>query len=89
MGGLWGGLWQAPTVEREDRAPTAREVARALGVRGVERVGSFERVLSHRLVAFDVYRGTGGGDGVWKTRAQIGRLGMASAQRVVFGMAGG
>lgn len=79
--GLWAGLWQAPTIERADRAPTPEEVEAALGIGALERVERFERVLTHRLVAFDVYRGRGGADGAFKTRAQIERLGLASPQR--------
>jgi len=80
--GLWSGTWQAPTVERVDRRPRPEEVADALGLRRIEFVGSFERVLTHRLVGFDVYRGSGP-TGTFKTRAQIARLALATPQRRV------
>lgn len=82
-GGLWAGLWQAPTLERTDRAPSEAEVRKALGVRSLERVASFERVLTHRVVTFDVYRGRGGTGGAFKTRQQVERLGLATPQRRV------
>lgn len=81
--GLWAGLWQAPTVERTDRAPTIDEVAGELGVSSLERIERFERVLTHRRVTFDVYRGEGAIEGSFKTRRQIERLGLATPQRRV------
>jgi hypothetical protein len=66
----------------------ATEIAGRVGLSRVRRVGSLERVLTHRVVRFDVYRGVGEVEGVFKTRRAIGRLGMSSAQREVLEMAG-
>jgi A/G-specific adenine glycosylase len=66
-GVMWAGMWQAPTVEREDRAPTAREVARhVLGSNAgpadlparLRRVLSIRHGTTHRDVRIDVW--------VWK-----------------------
>ncbi|MFG0258737.1 MAG: A/G-specific adenine glycosylase [Phycisphaerales bacterium JB041] len=59
--GLWAGLHEAPTVERNDRHPTPAEIRRSLGLptgRGtLARVASFQVHTSHRDCAFEVFRG--------------------------------
>lgn len=88
--GLWAGMWQAPTLERDDRAPTARELGRWLGAGTPLRHGAFEHATTHRLVAFEVWtidalapadrrrlaRGRR-----WATRSDLDALPLASAQR--------
>lgn len=85
--GLWGGLWQAPTLERTDREPTLPEVAQWLGLapEKLTRAGEFKHGTTHRDVVFVVYK-TGAmvrGRGAWKTRRAIGGLGVSNAQKRV------
>jgi A/G-specific adenine glycosylase len=87
--GMWAGLWQAPTIERADRAPEADEIAQALGTRAADlnAVESFEHVTTHRLVRFEVWERRGEGRGRlpagcrWLSRAGISRLGLSNPQR--------
>lgn len=68
-GGMWGGLFQAPTLERPDRPPTAPQVRAWLrqlfsaatlpdapALRPLTRVDSFTHQTTHREVHFDVWR---------------------------------
>ena len=88
--GMWAGMWQAPTIERADRPPTATEVGRAVGVttKTLERTGTFEFLATHRRMVFDVYW-VGVAEeyvprrGEFRGRAAIARLGMSSPQRRV------
>lgn len=62
-GGMWGGLWQAPTVERRDAETprAAKEVLAELGLvgvrSGVRPVEEFVHQTTHREVRFVVYEG--------------------------------
>lgn len=65
-GGMWGGLWQAPTLERRD-AETPRpaaEVLAALGLAGLRSearpVEEFVHQTTHREVRFVVYEAAAG-----------------------------
>ncbi len=49
--GLWAGLWQPPTIERDDRAPTESEIESWAGFR-VEEAGRTSFVTTHRGVEF-------------------------------------
>lgn len=86
-GGLWAGLHEAPTVERHDRAPTAAEIRRALGLgrRGLRRVCSFPFHTTHRQCTFDVYAAPAPGSppGSWAflPPERIAGLGLSSPQR--------
>lgn len=94
--GLWGGLWQVPTLERSGRAPTAGELREALGVSSLRETERFERVLTHRRVHVRVYRAeagssdtTMGGRGRFVSKRQASSLGLSSLQRrVLFGETG-
>jgi len=82
-GGMWGGLWQAPTLEGRRRA-TRREVQEWVGVRDLVRVGRFSHGTTHRHAQFDVWRGSGGlarAGGVWKSRDELPGLALSNAQR--------
>lgn len=88
--GMWAGMWQAPTIERGDRPPTATEAGRAVGVaaKNLERSETFEFLATHRRMAFEVYRvsvadGHVPKRGEFRGRAAIARLGMSSPQRRV------
>lgn len=91
--GMWGGLWEAPTLETE-RALTRARVARWLGIgaEGLLRVEAFDHATTHRLVRFSVWRVEASGAGAraiasrfegskWRTRGEIGGLGLSSPQR--------
>jgi A/G-specific adenine glycosylase len=55
--GMWAGLWQAPTLERTDRAPRPAELAQAIGApaKKLSHRNSFEFLATHRRMLFDVY----------------------------------
>ncbi len=59
-GGMWAGMLQLPTLERDDRPPTGEELAAALGLgTGTdwpEPVGAFTHTTTHRIVEFTLYR---------------------------------
>jgi len=83
-GGIWAGLWQPPTLETRHRAPRLATVQAWAGG-PVERVGAFERLLTHRRVRFRVWRGVSapaeGDRAAYRTRRQIGRLALSSPHR--------
>ncbi len=86
--GMWAGMWQGPTVERTDRAPTMAELGRAVGMpRGRLRAGEgFEFLATHRRVVFAAYlarveRGHSPMRGEFRTREEIARLGLSNPQR--------
>ncbi len=88
--GMWAGMWQGVTVERSDRAPTAAELGRAVGIaaRMLKRTESFEFLATHRRVMFVVFRarvakGFVPRRGEFRTRAAIARLGLSNPQRRV------
>lgn len=85
--GLWGGLYEAPTVERADRAPTAAEIRRELSLprARLRPVDSFEFQTTHRRCNFVVFRAatpahTPRG---WKflESSRVAGLGLSSPQR--------
>ncbi len=81
--GLWARMWQVPTIERDDRAPTAEEIGE-----GAELIESFVHQTTHRIVRFDVYRcdGLAAKGRSYKTRTQIDRLGVSNAQMKVLSL---
>lgn len=95
-GGLWGGLWQAPTLESADAPPPPRELARHAGARALRRVEAFTFKTTHRDVLFVVYRGRpvddppADGPGParrWVSPDGLDGLGLSSAQRGLIGRA--
>lgn len=78
--GLWARMWQVPTIEREDRAPTTEEIGDT-----AELIDSFVHQTTHRIVRFDVYRfdEISTRDRSFKSRSQIDRLGISNAQMKV------
>lgn len=82
--GLWGNMWQVPTLERE-KAPME---AGDLGT-DAELIGSFIHQTTHRIVRFDVYHCPDweAGDGQsFMTLDQIGALGVSNAQRRILAL---
>lgn len=82
--GLWGNMWQVPTIEREDRASEVDEIGE-----GAELVESFVHQTTHRIVRFDVYRC----DGIEVRDGQsflelerIESLGISNAQRRILAL---
>ena len=55
--GMWARLWQTPTLERDDRAPGADELADVLKLPSsrLRTVESFEFLATHRRMLFDVW----------------------------------
>lgn len=90
-GGMWAGMWEAPTLE-SPRAWTRAGVARRLGIGtdGLVRVDAFDHATTHRLVKFSVWRVDASEaraiasrfeGATWRTRREIEGLGLSSAQR--------
>jgi A/G-specific adenine glycosylase len=89
--GLWGGLWEPPTVEL-DAPPTptrARTIARTitgLALEDLEPVTTLEHVLTHRRMRFHTFRARGRGKPTlgsydaarWTPLADTTELGLAS-----------
>ena len=95
-GGLWADMWQAPTLERDDRSPTRSELAeyalgRAADAGLLTRAGGFDHQTTHRRVRFVVYtaRGVPASDGrMLKSRRALSSVPISNAQRKVLGLAG-
>ncbi len=83
--GMWACLFEAPTLERDDRPARATELARELGLTSKpHRIVTFKHQTTHRNVEFSVWHGKSGkpmpGD-VWRSPRQIARLGLSNPQR--------
>lgn len=89
--GMWGGLWQI--FSRESQAPglCAAELCAWADVRGVEPVGTLDRMTTHRAVRFEVFRAVGGrvkarrlGAGErWLDPAEAGEVAFSVPQRLI------
>ncbi|MCR9075340.1 MAG: A/G-specific adenine glycosylase [bacterium] len=53
--GMWAGMYQLPTLERDDRAHKTDDL-KAAGIAGAEHIDSFTHITTHRIVEFAVYR---------------------------------
>lgn len=53
--GMWAGMHQLPTLERDDRAHEPHELARS-GTNRPEHIESFTHITTHRIVEFAIYR---------------------------------
>jgi A/G-specific adenine glycosylase len=92
LGGMWAGLWQAPTFEHGDLGKP-RRLATLLKLRGVRlggASGEFEHITTHRRVIFRVrFARTTNPAGLlsaeserrWVTRAELAELALSSPQR--------
>lgn len=79
-GGLWGGLWQAPTDDSGSRT----SLAARLGVTRSFPAGEFVFLTTHRRVTFEVHTATAAGDGGrWVTPSEASELVAGRAQRLV------
>lgn len=92
--GMWAGLWQAPTIERDGKKFTAAEVrARFVGDADIaepnkyplSRVDAFLHQTTHREVHFEVWEWSSSAFPhqlwTWIAHDKIGTLGMSSAQQ--------
>lgn len=91
--GLWAGLWQAPTLESDDRHAEAGELGKSLGAVEPTPIGEFVHQTTHREVRFRVWaadsvsvsataRATASANArVWTSAAELDGLGISSAQR--------
>lgn len=55
--GMWGGLWQAPTLETDDRPPSPRRLRAFIGAPSgvrLKRIEAFTHLTTHRAVEFTV-----------------------------------
>ncbi len=77
--GMWAGLTQVPTLERDDRAPTPSELGAAVGLPATSILGTglfgepalaFVHQTTHREVRFEVWRANVGG----RTRPRRGEF---------------
>lgn len=83
--GLWGSMWQVPTVEADHSLET-EVVARSIdSVTDLHEVASFEHVLTHRVVVFHVYQGRCTNDArfIWGKGGDSEDFPLANAQRKV------
>lgn len=83
--GLWAGMWQAVTIERDDRAATRAEVVKSLRLKELALAERFDHMTSHRRVRFEVWSGRLSGvrpaRGEWVQERGTGALAMSNAQR--------
>lgn len=95
-GGLWGGLWQPPCVEREAAAPLPlAKTLETLGLDGTVEVtpgtNRFEFATTHRAVSVRVWKATArhadrvrravSSEAAWYPGDSLCRIGLGSAQR--------
>lgn len=53
--GMWAGMYQLPTLERDDRIHEPDELAQT-GIDDPEHIESFTHITTHRIVEFAIYR---------------------------------
>lgn len=53
--GMWAGMYQLPTLERDDRGSEPDELAQT-GIGDPEHIESFTHITTHRIVEFAIYR---------------------------------
>jgi A/G-specific adenine glycosylase len=61
--GMWAGMWQAPTIERDDRPATAAEVGELMTAACDQaqiprKIAEFVHQTTHRMLRFTVWRAT-------------------------------
>jgi A/G-specific adenine glycosylase len=83
--GLWAGMWQVPTIDSSVKL-SVEEVSKQLRLRTkLLQIGTFEHVLSHRIVSFTVFTCKTRRDArfTWLKNDDLKELPLASAQRKV------
>ena len=91
--GMWAGMFQTPTIEREDRSWRVEDVATHLGVGddALEELGSFTHITTHRIVEFGVYRlktHKPEDSQSYRTIADLDQVALSNAQWKVLGVIG-
>lgn len=88
--GMWAGLWQAPTIESLEAAPTAGQLGAEVGIDPgrLRPDAAFEHQTTHRRVLFRVWRAEVGADfaaerGLWMKPDHVAGLPLSNAQRRV------
>jgi A/G-specific adenine glycosylase len=83
--GLWGAMWQVPTVESDTRLSRAEvETKLPVAVRDLARLETFEHATTHRRISFHVFAAKGlGRSGTWRRPEETQDLPMSNAQRRV------
>ncbi len=84
--GLWAGLWQAPTLERDDRHARPAELRGALTLASVRRRHEFVHQTTHRIVRFRVWSGSPRAGarrerGEWRSPRAVAGLALSTPQR--------
>jgi len=83
--GLWAGMWQVPTFESTKKVKKI-QVAKELQINGeLSYSGTFEHTLTHRIIAFSVFRCEVGEVDryTWYESQALERIPLATAQRKV------
>ena len=83
--GLWAGMWQVPTFESTKKVKKI-QVAKELQINGeLSYTGTFEHTLTHRIIAFSVFRCEVGEVDryTWHESEALERIPLATAQRKV------
>lgn len=92
--GMWASMYQAPTIERDDRAHTPWEVADHSGIEPdtLEELGSFTHITTHRIVEFVVYKADQGesksSNQSYRTIDSLDQIAISNAQRKVLALGG-
>lgn len=95
--GMWANMFQAPTIERDDREHDAEEITTHLGVGAdcIEPAGSFTHITTHRIVEFRVYRVKTDKSNLkpsknqaYRTIDSLDQVALSNAQRKAFAIAG-
>lgn len=89
--GLWAGLWQVPTLERDDKAATKTALRHHVNADAIDRISAFKFETTHRTVQFAVYQAKGvrARDGrEWLSKRALAKRGISNAMRRVLTEAG-
>lgn len=94
-GGMWAGMWQAPTLESPEAMPARAELARAVGLKApaLRQRETFEFSATHRKMVFTVYdadapAGWTPARGRFVETSRLAELGFGTPQRRVLELTG-
>ena len=85
--GLWGGMWEPPTVESSESLEAAQIIRKLPAeAEGIRAVGTFEHRTTHRDVFFHVHRAEAGApqgdrDHLWHPLDELDRIGLSNPHR--------